>query len=37
MKSIYFFTELKTNQLSYSVYKHDTIDIVDSSGIQDVS
>ena len=37
MKSIYFFTELKTNQLSYSVYKHDAIDIVDSRGIQDVS
>ena len=37
MKSIYFFTELKINHLSYSVYKHDAIDIVDSSSIQDVS
>ena len=31
----YFFTEPKTYYLSYSVYKHDAIDIADPSSMQD--
>ena len=31
----YYFTELKTYHLSYSIYKHDAIDIADPSSIQD--
>ena len=32
---LYFFTELKTCHLSYSIYKHDAIDIADHSSMQD--
>ena len=32
---LYFFTELKTYHLSYSIYKHDAIDIADPSSMQD--
>ena len=32
---LYFFTELKTCYLSYSIYKHDAIDIADPSNTQD--
>ena len=33
----YFFTELKKiDQLSYSFYKHDSIDIANPSSMQDV-
>ena len=31
----YYFTELKTYDLSYSIYKHDAIDTADPSSIQD--
>ena len=31
----YFFTKLKTYYLSYSIYKHDAIDIADPSSMQD--
>ena len=31
----YFFTKLKTFYLSYSIYKHDAIDIADPSSMQD--
>ena len=31
----YFFTELKTYHLSYSIYKHDAIDIADLSSMED--
>ena len=31
----YFFTEPKTYYLSYSIYKHDAIDIADPSSMQD--
>ena len=34
-KHLYFFTELKTYHLSYSIYKHDAMDIADSSSLQD--
>ena len=33
--AIYFFTEHKTFHLSYSIYKHDAIDIADPSSMQD--
>ena len=33
---LYFFTELKTYLLSYSIYKHDAIDIADPSSMQDM-
>ena len=33
----YFFTELKTSHLSYSIYKHDTVNIADPRSMQDVS
>ena len=33
---LYFFTELKTYHLFYSIYKHDAIDIADPSSMQDV-
>ena len=32
---LYFFTELKTHHLSYSIYKHDAIGIADLSSMQD--
>ena len=32
---LYFFTELKTYHLSYSIYKHDAIDIADLSSMKD--
>ena len=32
---LYFFTELKTYHLSYSIYKHDAIDIADLSSMED--
>ena len=32
---LYFFTEHKTFHLSYSIYKHDAIDIADPSSMQD--
>ena len=32
---LYFLTELKTKHLSYSIYKHDAIDIADPSIMQD--
>ena len=32
---LYFFTELKTYHLSYSIYKHDAIDIADPSRMED--
>ena len=31
----YFFTKFKTYYLSYSIYKHDAIDIADPSSMQD--
>ena len=31
---LYFFTKLKTDHLSYSTYKHDTIDIADPRSMQ---
>ena len=31
---LYFFTELKTYDLSYSIYKHDAIDIADPNNMQ---
>ena len=31
----YFFTKFKTYYLSYSIYKHDAIDITDPSSMQD--
>ena len=31
----YFFNELKTYNLPYSVYKHDAVDIADLSSVQD--
>ena len=34
---LYFFTELKTSHLSYSIYKHDTVNIADPRSMQDVS
>ena len=34
-KHLYFFTELKTYNLSYSIYKHDAMDIADPSSLQD--
>ena len=34
-KHLYFFTELKTHHLSYSIYKHDAMDIADPSSLQD--
>ena len=33
----YFFTELKTSHLSYSIYKHDTVNIADPRSMQDIS
>ena len=33
--SLYFFTKHKTSHFSYSVYKHDAIDIADTSSMQD--
>ena len=38
MKNIllYFFTELKTYHLSYSIYKHDAINIADPNSMQDM-
>ena len=33
--SLYFFTKHKTSHFSYSVYKHDAIDIADISSMQD--
>ena len=33
---LYFFTELKTYHLSYSINKHDAIDITDPGSMQDV-
>ena len=33
--SLYFFTELKSYHLSYSIYKHDAIDIADPNSMQD--
>ena len=35
-KHLYFFTELKTHHLSYSIYKHDAMDIADPSSLQDM-
>ena len=35
-KHLYFFTKLKTYHLSYSIYKHDAMDIADSSSLQDM-
>ena len=35
-KHLYFFTELKTYNLSYSIYKHDAMDIADPSSWQDM-
>ena len=32
---LYFFTELKTYHLPYSICKHDAIDIADPSSLQD--
>ena len=32
---LYFFTKLKTCHLSYSIYKHDTINIADPCSMQD--
>ena len=32
----FFFTELRTYYLSYSIYKHDATDIADPSSMQDV-
>ena len=32
---LYFVTKLKTYRLSYSIYKHDAIDIADPSSMQD--
>ena len=32
---LYFFTELRTYHLFYSIYKHDAIDIADPSSTQD--
>ena len=32
---LYFFTELRTYHLCYSIYKHDAIDIADPSSTQD--
>ena len=34
-KHLYFFTKLKTYHLSYSIYKHDAMDIADPSSLQD--
>ena len=34
---LYFFTKLKTSHLSYSIYKHDTVNIADPRSMQDVS
>ena len=34
-KHLYFFTELKTYHFSYSIYKHDAMDIADPSSLQD--
>ena len=31
---LYFFTKLKTDHLSYSIYKHNTIDIADPRSMQ---
>ena len=38
MKNIflYFFTKLQTYHLSYSIYKHDAMDIADPSSLQDM-
>ena len=33
---LYLFTELNTCLLSYSIYKHDAIDIADPSSLQNV-
>ena len=35
-KHLYFFTKLQTYHLSYSIYKHDAIDIADPSSLQDM-
>ena len=32
----YFLVELKTSHLTYSIYKHDTLDVVDPCCMQDV-
>ena len=32
---LYFFTDFKTYHFSYSIYKHDAIDIADSNRMQD--
>ena len=32
---LYFFTEFKSYNLSYSIYKHDAIDIADPNSMQD--
>ena len=32
---VYFFTELKSYHLSYSIYKHNTIDTTDPNSTQD--
>ena len=31
---LYFFTDFKTQHLSYSIYKHDAIDIADPNRMQ---
>ena len=31
---LYFFTKHKTSHLSYSIYKHDAIDLADPSNMQ---
>ena len=38
MKNIflYFFTKLKTYHFSYSIYKHDAMDIADPRSLQDM-
>ena len=35
-KHLYFFTKLKTYHFSYSIYRHDAIDIADPSSLQDM-